>query len=185
MKMNKLIALVIGMSAVGACAQDTTFQAKLSWVNSQGDLRYLTRNSQGYGLEFGAILFKGEGLALSGHADFLNIMRKEVVGEVTYDVRSTQVGLDLRYPVGGGAQIFTGPMLVMWDATGNTLNGASPETSWKGGWRLGLEVPIVKNWAASVAYTATEWKSDGNSARVKGLNPSNPSFLTFSAIYKF
>lgn len=187
MKMRIISGLVLGLTTLAASAQDTgNYQAKISFISPQGDLRILTQKSSGYGFELGANLVRGEGLELWLHGEFQSVSRKVVEGSTTYDAKSSIAGLDLKYVV-GDAKIFTGPVVATWDARGN--NGAGPvgETAWKLGWRVGVEYPIYKNWGAAISYTATEWRSDSNdpAGAIRGLNPSNPSFLAVSATYKF
>lgn len=184
MKMRTIFGLVMGLTAIAVSAQDTSYQGKISFISPQGDLRILTQKSSGYGFELGAKLLKGEGLELWLHGEFQSVSRKVVQGTTTYDAKSSIAGLDLKYLV-GKSKIFTGPVLATWDARGNNGVGAAGETGWKLGWRVGVEYPIYQNWGAAISYTATEWRSDGNSGPVRGLNPSNPSFLAVSATYKF
>ncbi len=95
------------------------------------------------------------------------------------DTKTGVFGVDLIYQVHATPlSVRTGPIMSSWDVTqkkppvGQT--GALGETTWKPGWRIGLEYRITPKWTAGATYAWSSWKT--------GINPS---YLLLQGGYRF
>jgi long-subunit fatty acid transport protein len=181
------IGYVLALTGIGLAAADdgTQFSAKVGLISPQGDLHTLTRGSFGYGGELGYDLTptKAMGVGLGFNAGFL-VARGKNTNVETFDAKATYAGLDLIYPIGEiPLTLRAGLQLITWDVTSITADpglGAMGDTSWKLGFRFGVEYQINKKWSVSSMYNISHWKAD-----VTPNSGGNPSFVTLMAGYKF
>lgn len=185
-KIGFVLALAaIGTAGLKAADDGTEFTVKGGLFNPQGDLRKMTQNAIGYGGEVGWDLkpTKDMGIGVGLNAGFVLARGKNKSYE-TYDAKATYGGLDLIYPAGETPlTIRAGLQLISWDVTSikpAVGTGAQGETSWKLGFRFGLEYRINKDWSVSGMYNFSHWKSD-----LDANTGINPSFVTVMAGYKF
>lgn len=180
-----LALAAFGTSGLKAADDDTEFSVKVGLINPQGDLRTMTKQPLGYGGELGYDLkpTKAMGIGLGVNAGFLLARGKKESFE-TFDAKATYAGLDLIYAAGETPlTIRTGLQLISWDVTSLQPaigTGAQGETTWKLGFRFGLEYRITKMWSVSSMYNFSHWKSD-----TTANTSSNPSFVTLMVGYKF
>jgi hypothetical protein len=71
--------------------------------------------------------------------------------------------------------------------------------SWRAGWRLGVEYPVLERSSVGLLYTLTEWSSENANAWnwpgyvdpnttptfIDGVNPSKPAYFTVYMNYRF
>lgn len=184
------IGFALALAAVGslglkAADDDTEFSVKAGLINSQGDLRTMTKQPLGYGGELGWDLkpTKDMGIGIGANAGFLLVRGKKADYE-TFDAKATYGGVDLIYAAGNTPlTIRTGLQMISWDVTSlqpSLGTGAQGETAWKLGFRFGLEYRFTKEWSVSSMYSFSHWKTDTNANTT-----SNPSFVTLMVGYKF
>ncbi len=209
---------LVGLMASAAFGQEVKpFYIKGTSVITQGDLRaYAGGKSTGYAIECGYDFHRGQDLI--GYSIFAayqrvngdvnhNLVPVDTQGhraalETKFGVDTWRCGVDLRFttPVKGltpfaglNANFHKG----FWSNNSPVLgpSGTLPDHKAKFGARIGVEYLFLKDWAATVEYDATEWRSGAHEyvdpvtqttvRRGKGYNPVNPSWLGVSVSYRF
>lgn len=92
-----------------------------------------------------------------------------------------------------------GPSLHQWQAERiGFSSGKFGDSGLKAGWRVGLSYAVNTEWEVNAFYTATDWTTRRDMSAypgyvndtvtpsaIRGLNPSQPSYLSLSATYRF
>lgn len=180
-----LVLAAFGTTGLKAADDTTEYSVKGGLINTQGDLRTITKNAFGYGGELGFDVkpTKEMGIGYGFNAGYL-VARGKVQSSTTYDAKATYGGVDLIYAIGATPlTIRTGLQFITWDVT--ALNppvgtGAQGETAWKLGFRFGAEYRFNKEWSVSAMYNISHWKND-----LDANTGVNPSFIALMAGYKF
>ena len=119
-----------------------------------------------------------------------------------FDLTAWRTGVDFKWntPVknlrgwmGINLNFFDGNQLTsgkIYSSDTNLLPKPMNESRAKWGIRAGLDYQLTKDWSAHVQYDAGQWLSyntsgAGAKARLKAMNPMNPSWFAFSAGYHF
>lgn len=211
---NGFVMVFAGLAAstllVGA--EQPTY-VRLGALSSQGDLRaYAGGKAMGYGLEIGHNLGVpgAEIIGLDVFAGFMKINGDPsgTFGGLKQNLQAWRLGTDIRFstplegltPYAGiNMNYFQGKRLnggsvKTYDGTFSIDAGNYGERKGKFGYRIGLEYRINRSWGVSLDFSQSEWFDDyaqgdhepmtGERA-VKGLNPINPSWLSFSVQYRF
>lgn len=175
----------LGTLGLHAADGDSEYSLKVGLVNPQGDLRTMTDKALGYGGELGWD-FKPTadmGIGFGLNAGYIVARGKKETRE-TFDAKATFAGVDLIYPLGATPlTLRAGLQVISWDVTSlqPTLGtGAQGETSWKLGFRAGLEYRFAKAWSVTGMYNFSHWKTD-----IDANTSSNPSFVMLTVGYKF
>jgi hypothetical protein len=176
-----LALAIIGTSGLKA-ADDSEYSIKGGLVSTQGDLRSITKNAFGYGGELGWDFMptKEAGIGVGLNAGYIVARGKKESFE-TFDTKASYAGVDLIYAVGETPlTIRTGLQVISWDVTSlqPVGNGAQGETSWKLGFRFGVEYRVNKTWSASAMYDFSHWQTTSTTQ-------VNPAFLSLMVGYKF
>lgn len=180
---NKLLyrlAILAGIASMPLMAEGPlSYYVQGGLINSQGDMRTLSKNPIGYGGEVGMQYNPADlGIGLIGHVGFLvSPMKTKSADANNYTVKAGHFGFGLAYPLGKLPMTLEASLMMhSFDVANGYMAGGGtlPDTSWKLGLRLMARYSITKQWGAGLGYTASEW--------VAG---KNPSYMTVCAVYKF
>lgn len=168
-KLLNRIGLLLGALSLPLMAgEPKLFYASGAIINSQGDLRTITRNPLGFGGEVGFHYSPADfGIDLVGHVGYLviNQDKKDSIS-ANATAKAGHFGAGLSYPVGKlPASVEVGLIMHTWDISNlYSPTGGKGETSWKLGARVIVTYDISDRWGANLGYTFSEY--------VTGLNPS-------------
>jgi opacity protein-like surface antigen len=181
-----LALAALGTFGLQAADDETEYSLKVGLVNPQGDLRTMTDKALGYGGELGWDFkpTKDMGVGFGLNAGYI-VARGKKESRETFDAKATYAGVDLIYALGDHPlTIRTGLQVISWDVTSLqpavAMTGAQGETTWKLGFRAGLEYRFLKIWSVTAMYDFSHWKTDTDAN-----TNINPSFVTLMVGYKF
>lgn len=172
------IALFLGAAALPLMAADAPWYVSGAVINSQGDLRSITQNPLGFGIEGGFHISPADfGVDLVGHVGYLAVtQKKKELTAVNQTAKAGHFGAGLAYPFAKlPMSLEVGLVMHNWDISNlYAPTGGRGESTWKLGVRTVLTYNITDKWGASLGYTQSEF--------VSGVNPS---YVTVAANYRF